>query len=504
MPKRNCSTTIAIIGGGFSGSMVAAQLLRAATIPLNIKLIERNSLLGRGVAYGTSSPYHLLNVPAGQISALPNDPDHFLRWVKRQNVTVGTFVTSEVTANSFVPRKIYGAYVQSILDDAETTAPSYVHLERITDEAIAIEPANIGATLYLSNGQTIQADQIVLALGNFPPANPPIQDRSFYNSSRYKGNAYSADVLTDLDADDSVLLIGSGLTMVDLTLTLFQQGHRGKIYTVSRHGLLPLAHKTTPCISLISPFIAIDQAPKTVRVLMHLVRQQVQSAAACGQDWRVVLNSLRPITQSLWQTLPLSEKRRFLRHVRAYWDIHRHRIAPEVAEVINKLVSSGQLDVHAGRIQAYREDSCGVDVTVRKRHTTDDIVLRVNRVINCTGPASNYEKLTHPFVKSLLSQGLVCCDVLGMGLKTAASGALLDATGIASKFLYTLGPTRQGDLWETIAVPEIREQAMLLTQELLSSPPLETVRSSEQVSVKGMASLSGHQLVGIGFVRKSS
>jgi uncharacterized NAD(P)/FAD-binding protein YdhS len=362
---------------------------------------------------------------------------------------------------------MYGAYVEAILNEAETTAPDYVHLERITDEAVGIEPGNVGATVSLSNGESIQADRIVLALGNFSPADPPIQDRSFYKSSRYKGNAYSAQALTDVDPDDSVLLIGSGLTMVDLTLTLFRQGHRGKIYTVSRHGLLPLTHKTIPSIA---PFVAIDQAPKTVRALMHLVRQQVESAAAGGQDWQAVINSLRPVTQSLWQTLPLGEKQRFLRHVRAYWDIHRHRIAPEVAEVVNKLLSSSQLIIHAGRIQVYREDDRGVDVTVRKRHTTNDIVLRVNRVINCTGPASNYEKLAHPLVNSLLSQGLVCCNLLKMGLKTAANGALLDATGVASKFLYTLGSTRQGDLLETIAVPEIREQAMLLAQELLSRP----------------------------------
>ena len=467
MLKENPSTSIAIIGGGFSGSMVAAHLLRAATFPLDIKLIERNSLLGRGVAYGTYSPYHLLNVPAEQISAFPNNPEHFLRWVQRQKDIIGDFVTSEVTANSFVPRKMYGAYVEAILNEAETTAPDYVHLERITDEAVAIEPENVGATVSLSNGESIQADRIVLALGNFSPADPPIQDRSFYKSSRYKGNAYSTEGLTDVEPDDSVLLIGSGLTMVDLTLTLFRQGHRGKIYTVSRHGLLPLTHKTTPACT---PFIAIDQAPKTVRALMRLVRQQVESAAAGDQDWQAVINSLRPVTQNLWQTLPLGEKQRFLRHVRAYWDIHRHRIAPEVAEVVNKLLSSSQLIIHAGRIQAYREDDRGVDVTVRKRHTTDDIVLRVNRVINCTGPASNYEKLAHPLVNSLLSQGLVCCNVLKMGLKTAGNGALLDETGVASKFLYTLGSTRQGDLLETIAVPEIREQAMLLAQELLSRP----------------------------------
>ena len=492
MPKET-STTIAIIGGGFSGSMVATHLLQTATCPLNIKLIERNSLVGRGVAYGTYSPYHLLNVPAGEISAFPNNPDHFLHWVQRQNYTIGNFVTTEVTANTFVPRQIYGAYVQATLDEAETTAPDYVCLERINDEAIAIEPGTTGASVYLNSGQIIQADRIVLPLGNFPPTDPPLKERSFYKSSRYKSNAYSAEATCDLDPDDPVLLIGSGLTMVDLTLTLSQQGHRGKIYVVSRRGLLPHAHKE---IAPILSFVSTDTAPKTIRALMRLVRQQVQTKATQGQDWRAVIKSLRPVTQDLWQALTLSEQQRFLRHVRPYWDIHRHRIAPLVAEVVDKLLSSGQLVVHAARIQAYHEDSHGVDVTLRARYTTDDIVLRVSRAINCTGPTSNYEKLEHPLVNNLRSQGLLCAHALKMGISTAANGALKDARGAASEALYTLGPTRLGDLWETIGVPDIREQAMALAIELLSG--------LENRSINGIASVPDNSLVKADFKTKSS
>jgi uncharacterized NAD(P)/FAD-binding protein YdhS len=468
MSNNNYSiTTIAIIGGGFSGTIVATNLLQRATTPVKIKLIEPNSLLGRGLAYGTYSPYHLLNVPAGQISAFPDDPNHFLQWVQRFEDANETFATSKVKENTFVPRQIYGAYVQTILEQAKTAAPDYVRLEHITDKAIAIEPLTKGAIVRLDSGQAFQADQIVLALGNFPPNDPPVQERSFYNSKHYQRSPYSACALSELDSLDPVLLIGSGLTMIDSALTLFRQGHQGKIHVVSRHGLLPLTHKETDPIPA---FVSIDSAPKTTRALMHFVRQQVQSAAANNQDWQAVVNSLRPATQSLWQALAVSEQQRFLRHVRHYWDIHRHLIPQEAAEVVGGLISKGQLIVYAGRISAYHQDSSGVDVTLRLRHAKDDILLRVRRVVNCTGPASNYSKLPYRLVQSLLSQGLLCPDALAIGIKTAANGALLDSTGMASKLLYTLGPPRKGDLWETMTVLEIRSQAVALSQELLPQP----------------------------------
>lgn len=258
------------------------------------------------------------------------------------------------------------------MDEAKTNAPDSVRLEHITDKATAIEPLTNGAIVYLSHGHALKADRIVLALGNFPPNDPPVQERSFYNSRRYKRNPYSAEVLTELDSLDPVLLIGSSLTAIDSVVTLVRQGHQGKIHVVSRHGLLPLTHKeTTP----IPPFVSIEEAPKTIRALMHLVRQQAQKAVEQGQDWQAVIIALRPITQSLWQTLSVSEQRRFLRHVRPYWDIHRHRIPQESAQLLDQLISKGQLVLHAGSIQADHEDSSGVNVTVRKRHTKEDSSL---------------------------------------------------------------------------------------------------------------------------------
>lgn len=461
MDKYKYYTTISIIGGGFSGTIVAAHLLRNATSSLDIKLIERKPAVGKGVAYGTNYTSHLLNVPAGKMTAFPDDPEHFLRWVKSQPDLAET-----VEPNTFIPRKIYGAYLQFVLNEAEAKAKETVRLHRIKNEAIAIQSDRNGAVVSLSTGDRIEADRIVLALGNFPPNDPPIQDRSFYTSLRYVSYPWSAGALSDLDLQDPILLIGSGLTMLDLAVALREQGHAGKIHVVSRHGLLPHPHKFTKPYPA---FLDLETAPNTIRGLVRVVRREVKNAIASGYDWRAVLDSLRPITQQLWQQLPLEEQRCFLRHVRIYWEVHRHRVSPGVADKITAMLDSEQIVVHAGRIQTYEEDADGVNVVIRKRHSTDVEVVRVGRVINCTGTECDYRKFQHPLIQNLLRSGLIRSDALAIGLDIAPNGALLDVDGIISEILYTLGPPRQGRLWETTAVPEIRVQAAELAKELLKS-----------------------------------
>lgn len=209
--------------------------------------------------------------------------------------------------------------------------------------------------------------------------------------------------------------------------------------------------------------------PRTTRLLVRRVRQEVESAIAQGQNWRAAIDSIRPLTQQLWQALPLEEQRRFLRHVRPYWEVYRHRVAPEVAASVTELLQSKQLAVYAGRIQAFQEDEQGVDVVLLWRHSTKSQILRVARVINCTGPECDYRKSQHQLIVNLCSSGLIHPDILGLGLDVAPNGALLNSQGVASQFLYTLGSPRKGSLWETTAVAEIRVQAIALAKELSRS-----------------------------------
>jgi uncharacterized NAD(P)/FAD-binding protein YdhS/glyoxylase-like metal-dependent hydrolase (beta-lactamase superfamily II) len=456
LPVSPC--TIAIIGGGLSGSLVAANILRNATIPISIKLIERRTEIGKGVAYSTSVDGHLLNVPAGKMSAFADQPEHFLNWLHSNG-------HPDTTASTFVPRKVYGKYIQAILNEAEANAPACVSLERICDEAIAIETSNYHTKIQLSSGKSLHVQKVVLALGNFS-AQLPQPIAALGKNHRYVTDAWSSDAISNLNPDDSILLVGTGLTMVDAVVALNQQGFRGKIHAVSRHGLTPQRHQA----AIPYPrYIGIDTAPNTARGLLRLVRQEIKKAANQGYDWRSVIDAIRPITQQIWQALPLLEQQRFLRHVKAYWEVYRHRIAGEIAEVLDNALEAGQLNYYGGRIQTCQEVDNAVEVKICERGTQANIVLRVNRIINCTGANCNYRRLQHPLIASLQAQQLIRPHALSMGIDTAENGAVIDAQGNVSEVLYTLGTPRKGNLWETTAVPEIRSQAAALAQELLKS-----------------------------------
>jgi uncharacterized NAD(P)/FAD-binding protein YdhS/predicted metal-dependent enzyme (double-stranded beta helix superfamily) len=448
--------SIAIVGGGFSGSMVAVHLLRNAVSPLRIKLIESRPVIGEGIAYSTNWDCHLLNVPAGKMSAFPDRPDHFWHWMQTHSGMV-----KEVSRDDFVPRKLYGDYVKSILAEAEVQANSDVSLERLTDEAIALEGER--TTIHLRSGKSLQADRVVLAWGNFPPADPAVADSSFYQSKRHLRFWSAPSLLSSFHADEPILIIGSGLTAVDAILALDRQGHRGKIYAVSRHGLLPQMHQPNSLPSLFES----EPLPTTIRSLVRRIRLEIKSAEARGDNWQSVINSLRPQTQLIWQSMAIAEKQRFLRHVKPYWESHRHRVHNAIARSIEQKVAAGQLQFLAGRIQAYNEDAEGVNVSIRERCSNHINNVRVGAVINCTGSECNYRRIQNPLIENLLSSGLIKPDPLNLGLEVGENGALIDATGKVSNLLFTLGCPQKGTLWETTAVAEIRQQAKTLARQLL-------------------------------------
>ncbi len=453
--------TVVIIGGGFSGSLVATHLMKkSVNEPLQIILIERASKFARGFAYSTNSPLHLLNVPAGKMSAFPNDPEHFLRWVQNRDLNI--------TASSFVSRMLYGEYLESVLYEAEGHKSPQVSFKRLNDEAVSIitDKDTKKARITLESGIEIPADKVVLAVGNYLPRNPHVKQNSFYKSSRYIRDPWSANALSMISPDDSLLLIGTGLTMVDKAIELKCRGHRGTIHALSRHGLIPNPHKLD--IKHIDIKFDFNFDNLTVKDLFHEVREKIDYALENGSDWRLVFDALRPHIQKIWSALSTDEKKRFFRHIRPYWDIHRHRMPQQVSNVINSLIESKQLTVHKGRIKDYEETDEGVNVSIQKSKNNSE-VLTVSRVINCTGSELDFCQIQDPLIVGLLEKGLIAPDKLSLGLDANSNGALKDKEGSTSETLYTLGPPLKGQLWETTAVPEIREQAFQLANELLKS-----------------------------------
>ncbi len=462
---------VVIIGAGFSGSLTAIHLLGdPAQGSLSVALIEKElSAFGKGVAYGTSCTQHLLNVPAGKMGAFPDRVDDFLRWLEMHPEETAALRLGPVEAGSFVPRVLYGRYVASLL--AEAAARGGGRLRQIAGEAVDIAPAEAedGALrVELADGRRLRAGRIALALGTFPPGDPRLRDARFHRSPRYLYSPWSAETRERLAAPGDALILGSGLTGLDLLLTLRERKREGTLHVLSRQGLFPRPHKAG--LATWPAFFRSGELPRTVRAALRLVRAEIARAEAAGSDWRAVIDALRPFTQELWQGWNRGEQRRFLRHLRARWEPHRHRAAPEALAAKDALERDGRLCCHRGRIERIAEVDGGraLEVVFEPRGAGGERrTLRVGYVVNCTGPECNYHRLGDPLVANLFARGLARPDALVLGLDVSGDGAVIDARGLASRRIFTLGSPQKGRLLETTAVPELRVQARELAARLL-------------------------------------
>lgn len=456
--------TILIIGAGFSGAVTAVQLLRRANgKSLRVILLNRSGRMARGLAYGTQSAEHALNVPAGNMSALVDDPEHFLRAARSIDPSIGR--------SSFVRRNLYGDYLECLLDTAEQTCQPNIMLERITGEVetITMHASGKGGAVRLADGQVFAVDQIVLAFGHFPAVEPPIEDGGFYASARYIGDPWNAAAIEAIPAHAPVLLLGSGLTAVDVATILLNQNPARAIHVLSRRGLLPKTHRIDHAppsrFALPSEF---DKESVSVRELLRAFRVHAAKVTAAGEDWREALNALRPRTHKLWQALSNSDRRRFLRHVQPYWDNHRHRAAPATHSRFESAIANGAIRVHAGRILAVDQVDDGLAVRYRARAADDSSTLRAQYVINCIGPSSDLHRVDNKLVRQLLGDGLIRADALRLGLDVADNGAVIGASGTASASLFYVGPLLKARDWEATAVPELRRFAAAMADTLLA------------------------------------
>jgi len=456
------SASVAVIGSGFCGTMVAAHLLRRSACPVDIALIERG-VFSRGAAYGTREWKHLLNVPAAKMSALPDEPEHFLRWVLREGAAFGYTGGPTVLPETFVPRMIYGPYLDEVLKDA---ARGPARLQRVVNSAVGLDVSGGRAIVRLEGGGVLRADRVVLALGNFPPRFPGPDSDAFRRSSRYIENPWAADALDMVAPLDAVLLVGTGLTMADIVVSLRDRGHQGTVHAVSRHGLLPQPHRRAVRPDEVEH---LDHPACGPRALLRRLRVEARRLEARGESWHDAVDSLKAHTQRIWHGWEPVEKRRFLRHARVFWEVHRHRLPPEIHAVVVDSLRSGRLQARAASIEAYCERDGLVEVSIRPRFGAVVEKLRVAWVFNCTGPESDFRRVQDPLVRGLLDQGLVRPDPLRLGLETDDLGAVLDQDGKPSAILFSLGPALRPLLWEITAVPDLRVQALALACRLESS-----------------------------------
>lgn len=447
----SAARTVVIVGAGFSGTAVAIHLLRLPHAePLRIVLVERASF-ARGVAYAKRGNPHLLNVPAARMSASCADSLEFLRYAQR--------TLPHATGADFLPRELYGQYLESSLLSAALASPPHVHLERVRGEVIAVERTHRTSALevYLENGGSITARSVVLATGNPRPA--PLPGGEEVGDARYVGDPWQAPVA--FRAGETVLVAGSGLTMADIVLAgQDAAGGRATIHAISRHGLMPARQADFQQVQdeCHGPAL-LRGASVSLRRLVREVRALAEKIEGRGGDWREAIAAVRDVAPTLWQSLAARERRRFLRHMHAYWDVHRHRLPERTWSALDELRREGRLQVRAGRILGLESAGRQLRVTWRARGSNNSATLLVDRVVNCTGPRYDVRYTRERLLRSLMAQGMAVSDSLALGIATDEFGRLVDASGRVAANLYCIGPMLRPRFWETTAVQELRTHA---------------------------------------------
>jgi len=417
---------VVIVGGGASGTLTAVSLARFPELG-PITVLDAAGAFARGVAYSTEEPVHLLNVPAARMSAIPDQPSQLLTWLSARG--------EAPDPEAFIQRRLYGAYLGELLQGAQ--------VQRRKDRAVALVPDGERVRVELESGAPLTARGVVLAMGNFPPELPPgwtdLPARLAWRTPWAARGEWPAP-------DAEVLLLGAGLTAVDVALSLDARGHRGHIHLLSRRGLVPATHP--PRMNAPLP---LGAWPARLRGLVRMFRE-----ASGRHDSRAVLDTLRPEVSALWRGLTSVEQRRFLRHLRTWFDTVRHRLAPEVGARIAALEAEGRLVRHSGRVVSLSEQEGKVAVRYRPRGARTLAVLSVDVAIPTTGPVMDVRALDDRLVRSLLAAGQARPGPHGLGFATAADGSVL---GTMQDRLWALGGLRRGDLWESTAIPEISVQA---------------------------------------------
>jgi len=450
---------VLIVGGGCSGSLVAANLLKMAAAskrPISITLLAKERILGLGVAYGAPSLSHVLNVPSQAMSAYVEEPDHLLRWLTARG--------RDADPLGFIPRQWYGQYLSELVDDAEKEAvrqnPS-LSFEVVHQEAIELASRANGWLVATGAGQTFSAKQVVLASGlYFHP-----------NDRRLIRNPWRGFDPASFSKESSVALVGSGLSAVDMLLWLSDLDWKGPIAVFAKNGQMPLAHNRMSFAKKVTYDWSADwDRLQSLACLFGLARTRLSGTKLQGAPWQSLIDSFRPHTQVIWGKMDTHTRKRFLRHLQGIWDVHRHRIAPEVASRIQTLQERGFFQIKKALVTGIDQTEAKVVLRYKVlKEAPKEAESHLDLVISCMGLETNYGRVEAPLIASSLKKGLMKSGPLGKGLLALPDGHLLDALGKVQPRLFTLGFSQHGNLWESVAVPEIRSQARAIAENVLKS-----------------------------------
>ena len=433
-------------------------------------IFEPAEQVGRGTAYRTLNDAHLLNIPVGRMNPVPSEPGHFLKWLRA--------VVPDATGGSFVPRRLFATYLEELLFRAAKLGTGRATLEVRRERVLRVRERDGVMELDPDGAPPLPAERVVLATGHLPPALPPGLTPSAARDRRFVADPWQPGWAARVPREAPVLLVGSGLTMIDAVLELRAAGHVGPLRAVSRHGLLPESHRGLSHDPVrLPPPAALEAMQPTTHGYLRAIRDAMDDATEAGRDWRDVMASLRPVTAPLWRRLPLRERARFLRHMRVWWDTHRHRSPPEVALRIAVLGAKRTLRITAARVQSIDANEAGLLVRLALRGGGAEEVV-AGAVINCTGPDTDLSRADDPLVRSLLESGMIRQDPLRLGIETGEHGEVIGRDGAQSRTIYYVGPMLRACWWEATAVPELAEHAERSADRILEGLTAERLTGS--------------------------
>lgn len=446
---------IAIIGAGFSGTALAAALYRQADKPCEIFLYEKTGRFGAGEAYKTPFPFHLLNVRAKHMSIFEDEQTHYVDWLRNYPEKSLYVDDTKPIEEQFTPRLLYGLYLKHLLDEMQAGGNKTVTVHLQTAEVVDIKQKPV-PLIMLENGRQQQVNKIVFALGNQSVTSFP-----FPVAKEMKCIHHSWDYIapTFIQPDQNVMIVGTGLSMIDTVLTLYKRQHKGKIYTVSRHGLLPLPHAHNEHLD---NTFQLDNCAD-IRAITKYLRSSSADKVATGGDWRSLISAMNLEIPLIWSRLSDNDKRRFMHHLLPYWNIHRHRVHNEIAAILENLIVKKQLEVIPARIQRIEKKSA----TICVRGSGQLRKLSVDWLINCMGPSNNIRATKQPLLQKLFRRKDISTDSMNLGFDMTPTGALKNVDGQVSSVLFAIGSARRGMDWAASSVPEIRPQIYQLASHLL-------------------------------------
>lgn len=452
------SADLVIIGGGAAGVMTAVHALRQAGRPLRVVLVECSARLAEGIAYGTTAPEHRLNVPVRRMSAFVDQPEDFLQFMLEHHNPRN--LPASVLGEAYTQRAHFAEYLRDRLRNAESAGPA--RLDVLSDRAVAMKREGSNWHITLASGIALQTRGAVLATGN------SLRPLRVHGAGTLPPqtclDAWQYAAIAGLPRNAEIAIIGAGLSMVDALLSLNARDHRGRIHVLSRHALLPLPHAE---VHSVAAFDAASLNTLGLRQRLRRVRNWAATACARGEPWQGVMECLRPHVQTLWRSLSEDDQRRFIRHAVRQWDVHRHRVAPDVHSVVIALRERGQLELHRGRVRSVKPVGAraGVEAALGNGGT---LRLEVDCIINATGVETLATSLHSPLIRDLLGNGTAKAGPHGMGIDTGDNGEVIAADGSLQPGVFALGSLRIGSLWESLAIPELRRQAETVARKLLA------------------------------------